>query len=70
MALVGSTVEVEVNGATKTYKIVGSNEVDPLKGLISNESPLGQAFLGHRVGEAVEVETPAGKQVYTLKRIL
>lgn len=63
---VGSSVEVELNGKTKTFKIVGSNEADPAQGLISNESPLGSAFLGHGKGDNVEVTTPAGTQTYTI----
>ncbi len=63
---VGSTLEVDVNGKHKTYKIVGSNEADPLQGLISNESPLGNAFLGHAKGDRVEAVTPAGIQVYVI----
>ena len=60
----GSTVKVVCNGdSEKEYKIVGSNEADPLKGLISNESPLGGAFLGKKVGETIEVEVPRGKMV-------
>jgi transcription elongation factor GreA len=61
---VGSTVKVSVNGKEKTYMIVGSNEADPLTGKISNESPIGSALLGAKVGEQVEVETPAGINVY------
>ncbi len=63
---VGSTVEVEINGKKKTYKIVGSNEADPVAGLISNESPLGNAFIGHRQNDTVLVDTPAGKTMYTI----
>jgi transcription elongation factor GreA len=63
---IGSTVEVEQAGRHKTYKIVGSNEADPVAGLISNESPLGNAFLGHTVGESVTVETPAGTSIYNI----
>jgi transcription elongation factor GreA len=63
---IGSTLEVESKGMRKTFKIVGSNEADPTQGLISNESPLGSAFLGHAKGEHVEVTTPAGSQVYTI----
>ena len=47
------------------YQIIGSTESNPLKGLISNESPVGQALLGKKVGETVKVDTPAG--VATLK---
>lgn len=66
---VGSTVDVEARGKSKTYKIVGSNEADPIAGLISNESPLGRAFLDHKVEDKVEVDTPAGTMVYTIKKI-
>lgn len=69
VAGIGSTVEIEVNGKKKTYKIVGSNEADPVKGRISNESPLGNAFIGHRTGDVVEVETPAGKTAYTILNV-
>jgi len=63
---IGCTVTVKVNGKTKDYTIVGPQEIDPLKGYISNESPLGQAFLKHGVKDKVEVNTPAGKQVYEI----
>ena len=63
---IGSTLEIETRGARKTFKIVGSNEADPTQGLISNESPLGAAFLGHTKGEKVEVSTPAGSQTYSI----
>lgn len=42
------------------YQIVGSTEADPDQQLISDESPVGRALLGHRVGDEVEVETPGG----------
>lgn len=42
------------------YAIVGSTEADPLKGKISNESPVGQSLLGKAVGDIAQVETPAG----------
>lgn len=57
---VGSTVKVKAGAGEQTYTIVGSNEADPAKQLISNESPLGEAFIGHRVGEVVPVKTPKG----------
>ncbi|MBU1348938.1 transcription elongation factor GreA [Patescibacteria group bacterium] len=63
---IGSTIEVESRGTHKSYRIVGSNEADPTQGLISNESPLGAAFLGHAVGDDVEVSTPAGTQTYRI----
>ncbi|MDF1617349.1 transcription elongation factor GreA [Petrocella sp. FN5] len=42
------------------YALVGSTEADPLHGKISNESPVGEALMGLKVGEIAEVETPAG----------
>lgn len=61
---VGSTVTLDTESGAKTYTIVGSNEADPLKGLISNESPLGQAFIGTRVGEMIEIKVPKGMVKY------
>lgn len=49
------------------YKIVGSNEVDSLNGKISNESPVGKALIGRKVGEIVKVETDAGVFEYEIK---
>lgn len=66
---IGSTVEAEMNNKMRTYKIVGSNEADPATGLISNESPLGNAFLGHQVGDDVEVQTPVGTSNYNIVSI-
>lgn len=59
---VGSKVKVRDTGFDDVcdYKIVGSSEADPVNGRISDESPVGKALVGHRVGDVVEVETPAG----------
>lgn len=51
------------------YQIVGSNEADPANGRISDESPVGKCLLGHKVGDRVEVETPAGTMVYEVLEI-
>lgn len=51
------------------YKIVGSNEADPANGKISDESPVGKGILGHRVGQTVEIETPAGVTAYKILEI-
>jgi transcription elongation factor GreA len=51
---------VEGEGEPETYHIVGSAEADPKSGRISNESPLGRALLGHRLGEEVVVNAPDG----------
>lgn len=52
-----------------TFKIMGSFEADPTKGLISNESPLGRALIGAKKGDIVEVVTPASKAKYKVKDI-
>ena len=59
---VGTTVKYlnVATGKESEYGIVGADEADPLKGLISNESPIGMALLGHKVGDTVEVEIPKG----------
>lgn len=66
---VGSTVRVSAEGREETYTIVGSEEANPAEGRISNESPLGRAFLGHRRGEEVEVKTPGGATTYKILEI-
>lgn len=65
----GSTIEVRGNNKNRTYTIVSFNEADPLNGLISNESPLGMAFLGRKKGEEVLVETPKGSVKYKILKI-
>ena len=66
---IGSTVEVEKNGKVSKYTIVGSRESRPEANLISNESPLGKAFLGKKVAEKVEIETPGGRVKYKILKI-
>ena len=62
----GARVTVAEDGEDpEVYHIVGPAEADPRKGRISNESPLGQALLGRRVGERVLVQAPAG--AFTVK---
>ena len=51
------------------FKIVGSTEANSLQGKISNESPVGQALIGTKVGDVVDVETPAGNIRYTVLKI-
>ena len=48
------------------YKIVGSQEANPMEGRISDESPIGRAILGHRVGDTVTGEAPAGEMRFTV----
>lgn len=62
---VGSSVTVESKERGKqVFVIVGAAESDPLKGFISNESPLGGAFLGHKKGEKLKIKTPKGEVEY------
>lgn len=65
----GCTFEAMIESEKKTFSIVGSSEADPMAGKISNESPLGQAFLGHAKGDVVEVKTPGGIRSYLITRI-
>lgn len=48
------------------YQIVGSTEADPAASRISNESPVGRALMGHKVGDTVEIEVPGGKIKYKI----
>ena len=64
----GSTVVLK-NGTTKKFQVVGTVEADPLEGKISDESPLGQAVLGRKVGDEVEIKTPAETAIYKIVEI-
>jgi transcription elongation factor GreA len=64
----GSMVTLK-NGATKQFQVVGTVEADPLQGKISDESPIGQALLGKKVGDAVEIKTPAETATYKITQI-
>lgn len=67
---IGNTVKLDCAGKEREYRIVGSNEADPLSGKISNESPMGQALLGRKKGDTVVIPTPAGDKecrVITIK---
>ncbi len=67
---IGSTIEIEAeDGTEKKYKITGREETDPLKGKISYDSPLGEAFLDCHTGDIVNVKTPLGIKQYTIKSI-
>jgi transcription elongation factor GreA len=62
VASVGTRVKVKDvdHGDEDEYEIVGSAEADPGRGRLSNESPVGRALIGHKVGDVVEVTAPAG----------
>ncbi|MEI6222360.1 MAG: transcription elongation factor GreA [bacterium] len=57
---IGSKVKVNGPDGEETYTIVGSAEANPLEGKISNESPIGQALLGKKVGATVTIKIPVG----------
>ena len=64
---IGDTVIIQgEEGDMETYRIVGVAEANPSKGLISNESPVGQALLKHKVGEEVTVEAPVGEMRFRI----
>jgi transcription elongation factor GreB len=66
----GSWVTLEdEDGAVKTYRLVGPDEVDPAAGHISVDSPLGRALLGHRAGDEIEVVRPKGVAIFSLTRV-
>lgn len=67
----GSVVTVLERGADDddVFHIVGSAEADPTKGRISNESPVGKALLGKRVGDEVQVKIPDGVRYLKIKEI-
>lgn len=62
--MVGSVVKLKnkATGAMLTYTIVGSDEADPFKGRISNESPIGSALMNKKNGDVVDVDAPGGKR--------
>lgn len=68
-AQVGSVIETEKDGRKMSFTIVGPNEADPVAGKISNESPLGKAFLDKKSGDAVKVKTPAGEVTYKILNV-
>lgn len=63
---IGSVVTVSVNKKEKEYTIVGAQEADPVAGRISNESPLGEAFLGRKKGDVITIDVPSGTQEYKI----
>lgn len=62
----GATVLLEKDGVRMTFRILGSHETDPSQGIISHNSPLGAALMGHAKGDSVTLNTPAGPQEYKI----
>lgn len=66
----GSRVKLQTtDGKTKEFQVVGTVEADPLEGKISDESPLGQAVLGKKLSDEVEIKTPAETATYKIVEI-
>jgi transcription elongation factor GreA len=66
----GSKITIKEDGRDPiTYFMVGAQEASPREGKISNESPIGQALLGHKAGEIVAVQTPAGELQLTIQSV-
>jgi transcription elongation factor GreA len=67
---VGTTVTIQEGSfEPETFYMVGAKEADPRNGRISNESPIGSALMGHKVGETVEANTPGGKMKFKILKI-
>ena len=65
----GTTVELETGSKKVTYTVVGSVEANPGEGKISDESPIGAALMGKKVGDSATVSTPKGGVTYTIASI-
>lgn len=67
---IGMQVDLTTStGANRLFKIVETFEADPKAGLISDQSPVGKALIGHKEGDVVEVSTPGGVTTYTIRSI-
>jgi transcription elongation factor GreA len=64
----GAHVRVDINGKKDEFMIVGTLEANPVFGKISNESPVGKALLGHKIGDEIMVSSPV-KTTYKIKDI-
>ena len=68
MVGVGARVRIEVDGQRDELEIVGTLEANPAMGRISNESPVGRALIGHKIGDEIVVPSPA-RTTYKIKNI-
>lgn len=67
---IGNTFVIkDEDGRKRELTLVGFNEADPANGRISNDSPMGRAFIKKKVGETVEVEAPRGSIIYKILEI-
>lgn len=70
MVRLGTMIDVETDrGTSRTFTLVSSAEANSATGKLSDQSPVGRALLGHAIGDKVEVATPGGAVVYTIKDI-
>jgi transcription elongation factor GreA len=67
--ILGSKVELKNGKKTTAYSVVGPVEADPLEGKISNESPLGEALMGKKVGDSATINTQKGEVTYEIVAI-
>jgi transcription elongation factor GreA len=65
----GSKVELKTGKKSVIYSVVGPVEADPLEGKISNESPIGAALMGKKVGDTATITTPKGSTTYEIVSI-
>ena len=66
----GATVEVEdEEGELKTFVIVGADEINPKRGLISWKSPIGKSLIGKEEGDEIQVRTPSGNKEYFINTV-
>lgn len=66
---IGSRIIVDADGKSEEFVIVGEFEADPMEKRFSHTSPIGQALLGKKVGDVVEVQAPVGKLTYKILEI-
>lgn len=66
---IGSVVILKCNNKEKTYQILGSSETDPLKGIISSNSPLGKELLGHKEKDTITIKTANKTNEYQIIKI-
>ena len=66
---IGHRVTISYDGKERTYEILGSSETDPIRGIISHNSPIGSALLGHKVGDTVKVKLANKTAEYKILKI-
>jgi transcription elongation factor GreA len=69
MAGLGCKITVDAKGNKQIFNLVGEWEADPVKLKISHKSPLGQALMGKKKGDKIEVDVPAGKLEYKIVNV-